>query len=212
MFRAKVEVNRFILIMLLVMMVAGLFYFLNQLAKYYEKLNALQITLAESEKERVLLSKENEVLITEKASLNAEITGLSDTLGQLQGLLNQANVDKKALRDDITRMTAELTALKEDLRLWEGRINNLSETQFVLANKQRSAVELRKRINALKTRAQREIDQYKSQFGNHGFVIKEKQSTLIRDRIKQFEGKVDRIDLKKIIVKPGQNKPVEAAF
>ncbi len=211
MFKGKVEINRFILILLCISAMAEICFFFYQWNYLNEKLVSMQTALGQSEGERIQVTKvknglliEKEKLIAEKNSLNAEMNDLNAKIGQLNDLLGQANVDKKSMQSEIDKLTKESLGLKEQMRLLEGKIGDLSEVDQVVESKHRAIAEMRKRARELKTKAQRELDHFRSEAGNHGFVVKENKSTLIYEKLIQFEQRIRNIDLKKIIVKPAE--------
>jgi len=123
----------------------------------------------------------------EKEALTKEITTLKEQLVQINGLLNQAVQEKQALQTEKDSLFAELALLKEDLRLWEGKIDRLDERRMVVERRGKGMRELAKRLKTLRIKAQREIDTAKLALGNHGYMTKEGKNTFARDKVVELE-------------------------
>ncbi len=102
-------------------------------------------------------------------------------------MLDNAQKENKSLRDNNSALNVNIKKLQEEVRLWEGKIKNLDEKKMVLKRKAQSMQELNKRVNDLKTKAQKEIDAVKMQLGNNGYLTKNGKTTFSREKAVQLE-------------------------
>lgn len=123
----------------------------------------------------------------DKDTLMGELVQIKAKLAQTEDLLKQSQQEKESLREENAALNKTIAGLKEEVRLWEGKINSLDEKKLVLDKRNRSLKELRKRIWDLKVKAQREIDKIKMELGNRGFLAKGGKSTFSREKIIQLE-------------------------
>jgi len=123
----------------------------------------------------------------DKDTLMGELLQIKAKLAETEGLLRQAQQENESLKEENAALTGAIAGLKEELRLWEGKINSLDEKKLVIKKRNQSLRELSKRIWDLKTRAQREIDKIKMELGNQGFLTKGGKTTFSREKIIQLE-------------------------
>jgi uncharacterized protein involved in tolerance to divalent cations len=116
-----------------------------------------------------------------------ELVQIKARLNETEKLLRQAQEEKKSFKEENAVLNKTIADLKEELRLWEGKIRSLDEKKLVTDKRSRSIREVRKRIRDLKIKAQREIDKIKMQLGNQGFVTKGGKSTFSREKTVQLE-------------------------
>lgn len=220
--KTKIQINQLILITLIVFSIAGTICFLFQFLSFQKTRSSLQQALSISEKERIKLKAELEQtkakLLTqqdelyaqtskEKEALNLELSELKLTLKQTEELLKQAKNEKQVSKDEVKGINRALVALRENMRLLEGKINNPNETKLALETRLQGLRELRTRIKNFKreaflnkVRAQKEIDRIKLEKGNRGLVTKDGQLTLTAQRA---------IELEKIIIKAQPEENIE---
>jgi chromosome segregation ATPase len=186
------QVNRILFGLLLILFFVGAIFF-------YYQWDMVKKAFVAAEKENVLLKEEltkTQVKLQQKDSELTSITKEKDDLqvkmSQLEGVLAQLKQDKKVLEEEKVRLNNEMASLKESLRLWEGNISDLKEVNLVLEKRTKGAQELRKRILDLKAKIQQEIDRFKLELGNRGYITKEGKPTLSQKR---------EIELEKIIIK-----------
>ncbi|MFA6282461.1 MAG: hypothetical protein WCY05_08200 [Candidatus Omnitrophota bacterium] len=136
-----------------------------------------------------LNSKEGTLAVVKKsqASIKFEIEELKAKLNQTERLLDEANKQKDALQQENASMGAQIAALKEELRLWEGQINNLSEKNMVIERRAQGWEELKTRIWNFKVKAQKGIDRIKMELGNRGYITKEGKTTFNHKNIVELE-------------------------
>ena len=139
--------------------------------------------------EEKLNNKEGTLAVVKKseAEIKFEIEELKAKLNQTVALLEEANKQKDALQQENASMGEQLAALKEELRLWEGQINNLEEKNMVLERRSKGWKELKKRISDFKRKAQKEMDRIKMELGNQGYITKEGKTTFSRKNIVELE-------------------------
>ncbi|MEI8175770.1 MAG: hypothetical protein WCG78_02770 [Candidatus Omnitrophota bacterium] len=212
--KIKAGVSIILIIVLVAMVVGEIILFINQRAVMTETLANVQQVLTESQARTLMIAKEKKMLVNEKDALiiekqkliaekeamSAELTDATARMGELKELLGRTEGEKKDLQARVEQMTQESNVIKEQLRILEGKITDLTEVDRVNETRSKAVAELHQRVRQLKTKAQHELDQYRTKVGNHGFVVKEKQSTLIYDKLMEFERRIRRIDLKKIVV------------
>ncbi|MCK9615254.1 MAG: hypothetical protein M0R48_07120 [Candidatus Omnitrophica bacterium] len=128
----------------------------------------------------VAVSYDKDTLMVELAQIKAKLNATED-------LLKQAQEEKEFLKEENAALNKTVAGLKEELRLWEGKINSLDEKKLFTARRSQSIKELSKRIWDLKVKTQREIDKIKMQLGNQGFLTKGGKSTFSREKIVQLE-------------------------
>jgi chromosome segregation ATPase len=136
-------------------------------------------------------------LYKEKERSYIEVESIKSKLVKVEELLHQAQKEKKFAQQEQERLSSELAGLKEELRLWEGKIKDLSERKLVLGRKAASSKELAQRIWDLKVKTQQEVDRQELEAGNCGYIVKEGKPTFTRDKV---------IELKKIIVSHPKQK------
>lgn len=123
----------------------------------------------------------------DKDTLMGELIQVKAKLAEAEGMLRQAQEEKESLKEENAALNKAVADLKEEVRLWEGKINTLDEKKLVISKRNQSVKELRKRIWDLKVRAQREIDAVKMRLGNHGFMTRSGKTTFSREKIIQLE-------------------------
>jgi len=123
----------------------------------------------------------------DKDTLMGELIQVKAKLAEAEGMLRQAQEEKESLKEENAALNKAVADLKEEVRLWEGKINTLDEKKLVIAKRNQSVKELRKRIWDLKVRAQREIDVVKMRLGNQGFMTRSGKTTFSREKIIQLE-------------------------
>ena len=123
----------------------------------------------------------------DKDTLMVELVQIKARLNETEKLLRQAQEEKRSFKEENAVLNKTIADLKEELRLWEGKIRSLDEKKLVTDKRSQSIREVRKRIRDLKIKAQREIDKIKMQLGNQGFVTKGGKSTFSREKTVQLE-------------------------
>jgi len=123
----------------------------------------------------------------DKDTLMGELIQVKAKLAEAESMLRQAQEEKESLKEENAALNKAVADLKEEVRLWEGKINTLDEKKLVIAKRSQSVKELRKRIWDLKVRAQREIDAVKMRLGNQGFMTRSGKTTFSREKIIQLE-------------------------
>lgn len=139
--------------------------------------------------EEKLKNKEGTLAVVKKneATIKFELEELKAKLNQTEALLSEANKQKETLQQENAVMGEQLAALKEELRLWEGQINNLEEKKMVLERRAKGWKELKKRISDFKVKAQKEIDRIKMELGNQGYITKQGKTTFSLKNIVELE-------------------------
>jgi chromosome segregation ATPase len=139
--------------------------------------------------EEKLNNKEGTLVVVKKsqATIKFEMEELKAKLNQTEALLRDANEQKSTLQQENNNMSQQLAALKEELRLWEGQINNLEEKKMVLERRAKSLNELKIRIRNFKVKAQKEIDRIKMELGNQGYITKQGKTTFNHKNIVELE-------------------------
>jgi chromosome segregation ATPase len=123
----------------------------------------------------------------DKDTLMGELVQIKAKLAETEGMLRQAQEEKSSLEEENAALNKTINGLKDELRLWEGKINSLDEKKLAVGKRKQSLRELNKRIWELKSRAQREIDNIKMELGNHGFLTKGGKSTFSREKTIKLE-------------------------
>lgn len=123
----------------------------------------------------------------DKDTLMGELVQIKAKLAETQELLNNTTQENEALKEKNTALNKDVERLKEELRLWEGKINSLDEKKLVAEKRKQSIRELGRRIHQLKKKAQEEIDKIKMELGNQGFITKGGKTTFSREKIIQLE-------------------------
>ena len=201
-FAKKIEINFTVLIAVLIVISAAAVGACMQYVSLHKVQQALQAQLEAANSALVKANEDKTKLTTQRDELNAEINELNLKTKQLQELLNTSDSDKKALQTEIDALKSESAKIKEEIRLWEGKIGDLDEVDAIQAKRNKAAIELRQRIRELKRQAQDKIDKLKSEFGNKGYAIKQGQPTPSWEKDLVINAKTRGIELKKIIVRP----------
>ncbi len=129
----------------------------------------------------------------DKNTLMGELVEMRARLKEAENLLQQAQLEKTSLKEENAKLSKTISDLKDELRLWEGKINSLDEKKLAMQKRSQSLKELRKRLWDLKIKTQQKIDKIKMQLGNNGFLTKAGKSTFSREKT---------IQLEKIVVTP----------
>lgn len=145
----------------------------GQVAVLEEEKQALSLTLAEEKELRDKLAREN--------------TGLQGTLQRIERELEQAKKSASDLAAQLSLMTAENTALKENEGKIKLRLEEITREKGAVEARLNSLAELKKAIRELKTRTrqmksvfrkQERVPERKMLFeGNRGYLVKEGKTT-----------------------------------
>ncbi|MFA5008148.1 MAG: hypothetical protein WC546_02885 [Candidatus Omnitrophota bacterium] len=190
----KASANKGVLIFLIAAIVLGVFLIIHQqniIGSLKRALNLVQNeasgTSLEQAGDKPNARPRASVVNNDKYALMAELTQIKAKLNEAEDLLKQAQQEKDSLKQENATLSNAVAGLKEELRLWEGKISSLDERKLVTQRRNQSVRELRKRIWDLKAKAQREIDIVKMQLGNQGFLSRGGKSTFSREKIVQLE-------------------------
>lgn len=123
----------------------------------------------------------------DKDTLMGELVQIKAKLAETQDMLNAAKGENESLKEKNITLNQDIDKLKEELRLWEGRIASLDEKKLVAERRTRCLKELSQRIRDLKVKAQQEVDKVKMELGNQGFITKGGKTTFSREKIIQLE-------------------------
>jgi chromosome segregation ATPase len=129
---------------------------------------------------RPVMPRDKEVILAELQEVRAKLNKAEETIAE-------ETRKKEILESQNQRLNREINSLKEELRLWEGKINNIDEKKLVLERRNRGTKELCQRIWDFKLKAQKEIDQIKMALGNQGYLTKTGKSTFSREKIVKLE-------------------------
>ncbi len=157
----------------------------NRLSAEVDELSAL---IAEREASILELSRDKE-------SFRSEVTDLKLQLAQFKRLLKQAGQEKNSFQARNEELAKEISGLKEDLRLYSGRISNKGEAKVALARRKKALSELRRRMSDLRVQARAQNKRITMVLGNQGYLFKEGKTTFSRE---------DTIRLEKIVVIKGK--------
>jgi septal ring factor EnvC (AmiA/AmiB activator) len=92
----------------------------------------------------------------DKDTLMGELVQIKAKLAETEGMLRQAQEEKSSLEEENAALNKTINGLKDELRLWEGKINSLDEKKLAVGKRSKLR-ELNKRIG-IKVQGQREID------------------------------------------------------
>ena len=169
---------------------------LKDLAEMRKTLVALRVRLREADFESAAIK---EKYSKEKAELENEMALLADDIRVLKDLLEKAQLANKDLTDDNIVLILEVSNLKEELRLWEGKINSIDEAKYVKTMRKSSIREVKKRIVKFRKEARERIDRINYILGNKGYLVQDGESTLSKESIERRK-KMSVVELQQITV------------
>ncbi|MDP2923789.1 MAG: hypothetical protein Q8O30_08760 [Candidatus Omnitrophota bacterium] len=143
---------------------------LNTLSEFKKQKEILAYNLDSLQKKFIILSKEKE-------KTYAEAESLKNRIAKLDLSINQAANDKNFLQNENERLNKELAYIKEALRLWEGRVNDLREKELVLEKIATTKKELAQRIQAIKSNSRKAMGYTPFVSGNSGYILKDGEPT-----------------------------------
>jgi len=162
-------------------------------------LNTVQRKVDEKEKVIKVLFQEKErylsELYKEKQRAYVEAENLRAKISSLEGLGSQAT-NQSNQQDENWRLRKEVAGLKEELRLWEGKIKSLQEKQLVLQKMVITKKTLAQRVKAIRGGFNKIMCYTPLLAGNSGYLVKDGKPTL---------GRNNAVELEKIVVEKKQD-------
>ena len=183
----------------LILLIAAILGIIGIIVYQTHIIRSLKETILMSEEQKVhvnlgpleekLNNKEGTLAVVKKseATIKLEMEELKVKLNQTEAQLDEANKQKEALQQENVNINGQLAALKEELRLWQGQINNLEEKKMVLERRAKGWKELKKRISDFNLKAQKELDRIKMELGNQGYITKQGKTTFSHKNIVELE-------------------------
>ena len=130
-------------------------YLANQLSTLQNEQDLLIYSLSDSRRKITGLLVE---LYQEKERAYVEIQCLKDKIAKLQFSFSQIINDKRLAQSENERLNKELASLKEELRLWEGKVKDLNEKKLVLIKIEATKRELAQRAKDIKANSHQALD------------------------------------------------------
>lgn len=171
-------------IIVAVISVIAFFSLIGYHSNYVTKVNREKVELKGQISDLEIGLKEKEDTIE---SLSERIKAVETRLAQTNQRLREAEVEITSLEIDRQDMRVELVGLKRSRDILEARARRLTEEKRLLEARLNSLVELKKAIRVAKENqanqkilAQKEKDQKLLALGNKGFIIKDRQFTMLK--------------------------------
>jgi len=182
--------NIFIIILIFLLLATLIIY--SQERRYVRQVEkSFQQYRTKATKEKQLLRDDYEERIQQ---IKKEKDMLALQVTQLNQLLSTSETKNRELEELNRELRDKVLILKDEIRIWEGRIRNISELNTLKERKIKSNCQLRKNLFFLKQQlhhsrilAKKALNDLMSQLGNHGFLTKDGKSTFDKNKAIKLE-------------------------
>ncbi len=171
-------------IIVAIISIIAFFWLIGYHSYYVTKANRERVELKGRISDLEISLKEKEETI---GSLAERIKAVETEIAQTNQRLREAEVEIASLEMDKQSMRVEIAGLKRNRDILETRARRLTEEKRMLEAKLNSLVELKKAMQVVKTNqrnqkilALKENDQKRLALGNRGFIIKDRQFTMLK--------------------------------